>query len=106
MKKYLYSISFTSLQNLILGLLIIYILFNILNKRNLIEGYRDAKVFIGSNPHSYNNLLFENTNFGSHSIYEFGLIENPFENKIINKNNVYNSSFGNVYGDYYQGYYN
>jgi hypothetical protein len=90
---------------LILALIAIYFFYH---SFNFVEGYKNAKVFVGSTPHSHNSLLFENNNFGSHSIYELGIIENPYLgniNNMISKNNVYDSSFGNTYGGYYQGYY-
>lgn len=75
---------------------------------NLIEGYRDAKVYIGPSPIPRNDLLFlDDKSFGWHSVYEVGNIKNPEENvKEIHADNVYGSSYGGIYGGTYGNYYN
>jgi len=45
---------------------------------NYFEGYRNAKVYIGNSPNPIQGLIYTNQNtFGSHSIYETGIIKNP-----------------------------
>ena len=89
---------------LILALTAIYFYCYEYHSCSFVEGYRNAKVYIGNNPMTRNHLLFMNddSNFGWHSIYETGKIINSQEKA---SNNVFNSSYGNVYGGSYPGYY-
>jgi len=109
MKQNNFIIKYIYMKNLylylILALIAIYFYCYQYHSCSFVEGYRNAKVFIGENPSfSRNNILFidDDQNFGSDSIYETGRIRNP---NAPNDNNVYGSTFGNVYGTSYSGYY-
>jgi hypothetical protein len=92
---------------LFLAFLIFYFYY-IYKRENYVEGYRDAKVYIGESDIPRNNLLFMNDkSFGWHTIYEVGKIDYPEKkSKIINSDNVYGLSYGGVYENNYTHYYN
>jgi hypothetical protein len=62
---------------IILALLAFYF-FNNYQNVNYVEGYRNTKVYIGNVPMvSEPNFMENDTNFGSHSIFETGQIIRP-----------------------------
>ena len=106
MKKYL---------NLITMLLILFLIFYFLNRSiNLREGYRNSLVYVGhrncipfcSWQNKRKNKFLEN-DFGSHSIYETGLIKMP-STKFRNKrySGVFKDSYQGAFENSYPGYYN
>ena len=62
---------------IILALIALYFLYSFQNV-NYVEGYKNAKVYIGNVPmESKSNFMENDTNFGSHSIFETGQIIRP-----------------------------
>ena len=78
---------------------------NVINNNNL-EIYRDrkrirdAKVIVGGSPFRKSNfLLYDDNEFGSHSIYEVGKIISVIQNN-SNYPNYYSSNYANNYSGY------
>lgn len=77
-----------------LGLVALYF-FYVQSAYNYVEGYRNAKVFIGKTLDPKNGLIYMNeNNFGSHSIYETGIVRKP-------NINIYANSYPGNYPGYY-----
>jgi hypothetical protein len=75
---------------IILALIALYFFYNYQNV-NYVEGYRNAKVYVGESPMPRQGLLFmNNDDFAMNSIYEVGTIRMPHNND---------------YTGYYPGYY-
>ena len=75
-----------------LGLVALYF-FYVQSTYNYVEGYINAKVFIGEAPEPRNGLIYMNeNNFGSHSIYETGIVRKP---------TIYANSYPHNYPGYY-----
>lgn len=89
--------------NWVVILLIFGLIFYYSNK-TCYEGYRNSRVYIGSCPIKPNNFLFLNdTDFGSHSIYELGKIIKPnMRNKYLGN---YSGAYSGAYQNSYPGYY-
>jgi len=78
---------------------------NVINNNNL-ENYRDrkrirdTKVFVGECPFRRSDfLLYDDNDFGSHSIYEVGKISSTIQN-----HNNYPNNYSSNYANYYSGY--
>lgn len=84
-------------------LLIFAIIFYYSNENNnnqylINEGFRNSNVYLGNGPIKTNDFLYmNNDDFGSHSIYEVGIVKKP--------NNNYNGDNSNYYSSYYSDYY-
>lgn len=84
-----------------LGLIALYF-FYIQSNYNYVEGYRNAKVYVGESPGPRQSLIFMNDDtFGINSIYEVGTIKMPYDKNSIGYYNSYQDS----YPGYYPGYY-
>jgi hypothetical protein len=70
---------------------------------NVIEGYRNAKVYVGESPISRHNLIFMNDDkFAINSIYEVGTVKIPYNSKTVS---YFDGAYENNYSGYYPGYY-
>ena len=86
---------------IILALVALYFFYNYQNV-NYVEGYRNAKVYVGESSMPRQHLIFMNDdNFGINNIYEVGTIKTPYDKTSIDYYNSYQDS----YPGYYPGYY-
>ena len=59
---------------------------------------KGLEVYLGNSPIKTNDFFYmNNDDFGSHSIYEVGIVKTP--------NNIYKGDYSNYYFDYYSNYY-
>jgi len=87
---------------IILALVAIYFLYSYQNV-NYVEGYRNARVYVGESPMPRQGLIFiNNDNFGMHSIYEVGTIKMPYNSQTVS---YFDGAYERNYPGYYPGYY-
>lgn len=88
---------------LILALIAIYFCCYEYYSYNIIEGYKNAKVYVGESPLPRQGLIFmNNDNFAMNSIYEVGTIKIPYNSETVS---YFDGAYEDNYSGYYPGYY-
>ncbi len=88
---------------LILALVALYFYCYKYHSCSFVEGYRNAKVYVGESPMPRQSLIFMNDdNFGINSIYEVGTIKTPYNSPPVS---YFDGAYERNYPGYYPGYY-